>query len=143
MSEALIPLMLALPLAQAKLPPPSPEAQASAAQAKLKAAWSDKVAAYQLCLALGFRGQYAGAADQGALASFTQSYKEQYVEEDQTFYRSGTEGLSEFSDYDFRIASRRSNVGGVANVSYQFTPVQRLSVENFYTHSGRDEAVNF
>ncbi len=35
----------------AKLPPPtsSPEAQAKAAQAKEKAAWSAKVAAYELC----------------------------------------------------------------------------------------------
>jgi len=79
----------------------------------------------------------------GVLASLTQSYREQYTTEDQTFYRVGDAGLSAFSDYDFRIASRRSNVGGVANVSYQFTPVQRLSVENFYTHSGRDEARTF
>lgn len=35
----------------AKLPPLSEEAQAAAAAAKDKAAWSDKVAAYQLCLA--------------------------------------------------------------------------------------------
>ena len=35
----------------AKLPPPSPEAQTAAAAAKDKTAWSDKVAAYQLCLA--------------------------------------------------------------------------------------------
>jgi hypothetical protein len=37
--------------ALAKLPPQSPEAQAAAAAAKDKTAWSDKVAAYQLCLA--------------------------------------------------------------------------------------------
>ncbi|GAB4206204.1 MAG: hypothetical protein Fur0019_09160 [Tibeticola sp.] len=35
----------------AKLPPPSPEAQAKAAEAKAKAAWSSKVAAFQLCKA--------------------------------------------------------------------------------------------
>jgi hypothetical protein len=34
----------------AKLPAQSPEAQAAAAAAKDKTAWSDKVAAYQLCL---------------------------------------------------------------------------------------------
>lgn len=33
----------------AKLPEPSPEAKAKAAEAKEKAAWTDKVAAYQLC----------------------------------------------------------------------------------------------
>ena len=35
----------------AKLPPPSDEAKAKAEEAKAKAAWSDKVAAYQLCKA--------------------------------------------------------------------------------------------
>lgn len=33
----------------AKLPEPSAEAKAKAAEAKAKTAWSDKVAAYQLC----------------------------------------------------------------------------------------------
>jgi len=37
--------------ALAKLPPLSPEAQAKADEAKHKTAWSDKVAAYQLCQA--------------------------------------------------------------------------------------------
>jgi hypothetical protein len=46
-------LLLLLGLAalpgQAKLPPLSPEAQAKADEAKAKTAWTDKVAAYQLC----------------------------------------------------------------------------------------------
>lgn len=37
--------------AHAKLPPPGAEAKAKAEETKAKAAWSDKVAAYQLCLA--------------------------------------------------------------------------------------------
>lgn len=37
--------------ALAKLPPVSEQAQAAAAAAKSKAAWSDKVAAYKLCVA--------------------------------------------------------------------------------------------
>jgi hypothetical protein len=37
--------------AGAKLPPPSPEVQAKAEETKQKTAWSDKVAAYQLCKA--------------------------------------------------------------------------------------------
>lgn len=36
---------------QAKLQSPTPEEQAAAAAAKEKTAWSDKVAAYKLCLA--------------------------------------------------------------------------------------------
>jgi len=45
-------LLLALPAAYAKLPPLSPDAQAKADDAKAKAAWTDKVAAYQLCKAM-------------------------------------------------------------------------------------------
>ncbi|MFZ6772632.1 hypothetical protein ACO0LB_07915 [Undibacterium sp. SXout7W] len=36
---------------QAKLPEPGPEAKAKAEEAKAKTAWSDKVAAFQLCKA--------------------------------------------------------------------------------------------
>lgn len=45
---ALIGLMVT-GMAGAKLPPPTEEANAKAAEAKDKAAWTDKVAAYQLC----------------------------------------------------------------------------------------------
>ena len=48
-ASLLLPLSLAAPPAQAKLPPLSPEAQAKADEAKAKTAWSDKVSAYQLC----------------------------------------------------------------------------------------------
>ncbi|MEN9544485.1 MAG: hypothetical protein RLZZ598_1318 [Pseudomonadota bacterium] len=40
--------LLATP-AWSKLPPPTPQAQLKADEAKTRAAWSDKVAAYQLC----------------------------------------------------------------------------------------------
>ena len=55
MKKLLIPGMLAglllstSTMALAKLPPPSDEARAKAAEAAAKAAWSGKVAAYQLC----------------------------------------------------------------------------------------------
>jgi hypothetical protein len=42
-------LLMAAPMALAKLPAPTPEAVAKADEAKAKAAWSDKVGAYQLC----------------------------------------------------------------------------------------------
>lgn len=47
----LIAATLVTATASAKLPPPSEEAKAAAAAAKDKAAWSDKVAAYKLCMA--------------------------------------------------------------------------------------------
>jgi len=46
---ALLVLLVASTYALAKLPPPSDEAKAKAAEAAAKAAWTDKVAAYQLC----------------------------------------------------------------------------------------------
>lgn len=42
-------LCIAAPLAFAKLPPLTADQQIKADEAKAKAAWSDKVAAYQLC----------------------------------------------------------------------------------------------
>ena len=76
----------------------------------------------------------------GVMASIAQSYKEQFQEEQQTYYRVGGSGLSSFSDYDFNVSTQRANTGVVGNVAYQFTPNNRLSLENFYTHSGRGES---
>ena len=47
--------------------------------------------------------------------------------------------LENTSDYHIQTGSQRAQLGIVGNLSYQFTPTQRLSFENFYTHSGRDE----
>lgn len=49
LAPSLLLLGLAAFAAQAKLPPLSPEAQAKADEAKAKTAWTEKVAAYQLC----------------------------------------------------------------------------------------------
>ena len=38
-----------------------------------------------------------------------------------------------------QTGTQKAQLGIVGNLSYQFTPSQRLSFENFYTHSGRDE----
>lgn len=50
----------------AKLPPPTPEAAAAAAAAKDKTAWSDKVAAYKLCLAQDRVAKHYLQAKEGA-----------------------------------------------------------------------------
>jgi hypothetical protein len=50
LSIALAALMMT-GLAVAKLPPPDEAAKAKAAETKNKTAWSDKLAAYKLCLA--------------------------------------------------------------------------------------------
>jgi TonB-dependent receptor len=76
----------------------------------------------------------------GVVASVSHSYKEQFLEEDRGFYRiSGAGTLENTSPYHILTGSQRAQLGIVGNVSYQFSPNQRLNFENFYTHSGRDE----
>jgi hypothetical protein len=80
----------------------------------------------------------------GIVASMTHAYKEQYVEEDRRFFRIAETGvLEETNDYRMRTGTQRAQLGIVGNLSYQFTPSQRITVENFYTHSGRDEGRTF
>jgi hypothetical protein len=79
----------------------------------------------------------------GVLASYSQSYKEQYAEEEQNYFRTSEAGLTPFSEYEFQTATSRATTGAVGNVAYQFTPNNRLSFANFYTHSGKDEARTF
>jgi hypothetical protein len=76
----------------------------------------------------------------GVVGSITHSYREQFVDEQRRFFRIADEGeLEAISDYQLETGTQRAQVGGVANLSYQFTTNHRLSFENFYTHSGRDE----
>jgi hypothetical protein len=81
----------------------------------------------------------------GVIASLTQSYKEQYVEEERRFFRVGdsAEDLESVSDYHMQFGTQKAQIGIVGNVAYQFTPSHRIAVENFYTHSGRDEGRTF
>jgi len=79
----------------------------------------------------------------GVIVSYTQSYDERAQSEVQNYYRAEAGGLTPFSQYDYDVASRRANVGAVGNLAYQFTPTQRISFENFYTHTGTDEARTF
>ncbi|NOT45119.1 MAG: TonB-dependent receptor, partial [Acidobacteria bacterium] len=80
----------------------------------------------------------------GVVASVNHSYKEQYVEEDRRFFRisEGTD-LEAVSDYRMQSGTQRAQIGAVANLAYEVTTNHRLSFENFYTHSGRDEGRYF
>jgi hypothetical protein len=80
----------------------------------------------------------------GVVASVTHSYRETFIAEDRRFYRIGGVGeLEAASDYSMQTGTQRAQLGIVGNLSYEFTPSQRLSIENFYTHSGRDEGRYF
>jgi hypothetical protein len=85
-----------------------------------------------------FGNRYAGRL--GLVGSVTHSYKEQFVDEQRRFFRiAGAGELEANTDYRIQTGTQKAQLGVVANVSYQFRPSQRLTVENFYTHSGRDE----
>ena len=79
----------------------------------------------------------------GVVASVSQSYKEQYVEEQRAFYRIGDNELEAVSNYDMQYGTQRAQLGAVANIAYQFNSNNRISLENFYSHSGRDEGRYF
>jgi hypothetical protein len=76
----------------------------------------------------------------GLVGSVTHSYKEQFLEEDRRFFHVAEEGeLEALSDYHMQTGSQKAQLGIVANLAYEFMPSQRMTFENFYTHSGRDE----
>ena len=80
----------------------------------------------------------------GVVASVSQSYKETYVEEQRRFFRIGDgEELEAVSDYAMQTAVQKAQLGGVLSLAYQFSPNNRISLENFYTHTGRDEGRMF
>jgi TonB-dependent receptor len=80
----------------------------------------------------------------GIVASARHSYKEQFVDERRAFLRTAEEGtLEPVSDYRIQTGTQRAQLGIVGNVAYQFTPSHRLTFDNFYTHSGRDEGRYF
>ena len=76
----------------------------------------------------------------GVVASVTHQYKEQFIGETRRFFRisEGTD-LEATSDYAIQTGTQKAQLGIVANIAYQFAPSHRLSLENFYSHSGRDE----
>jgi len=76
----------------------------------------------------------------GIVASLSHSYKEQFVQEDRAFYRVDEgDQLEAVSDYRIQYGTQRAQLGLVANLSYQLSTNHRISSENFYTHSGKDE----
>ena len=84
----------------------------------------------------------------GIVASVTQSYKETAISERRRFYRvSGGSGsnvqLEPTTDYAMEYGSQKAQVGVVGNIAYQASSNHRLVLENFYTHSGKDEGRTF
>ena len=81
----------------------------------------------------------------GVVASVTHSYKEQYVEEQRAFYprRATGDELEAVSDYACRPARRRPSSASSATWRTSSRRTIASRVENFYSHSGRDEGRYF
>ena len=81
----------------------------------------------------------------GIVATFRHAQSSKYTEEERTFYKVGGGGAIEpfNGPYDFETTEQSGTVGGVGNIAYQFTPNQRLSFDNFYTHVGTNETRRF
>lgn len=84
----------------------------------------------------------------GIVASVSQSYKESAVNEQRRFYSvaegsGSTSTLQTLSDYAMQYGSQRAQLGVVGNVAYQVSGAHRIAVDNFYTHSGKDEGRTF
>jgi hypothetical protein len=75
----------------------------------------------------------------GVVLSASHSYKEQFIDEERNFSAIGSTGLEPVNEYELQSGTQRAQLGIVGNLAYQFTPNHRLSFENFYSHSGRDE----
>ena len=81
----------------------------------------------------------------GVVASLSYSYKNNIRSEQQQFYAIGEDnvGLRQTNDYDFLYSTAQATTGVVANVAYKLSSNHRVAVENFVTHSGKDEARTF
>jgi outer membrane receptor protein involved in Fe transport len=80
----------------------------------------------------------------GLLASLNQSYRHNYQEEDQTYYRvEESAGLTTFSDYDYRSATNTGALAAVVGASMQVSPQHRLGGQYFTTNRGERETRTF
>lgn len=93
----------------------------------------------------GFSAAYASRfGNLGVLASLSQSYRNEFQAEAQTYYRTDEAGgLTPFSEYDYDVSSSEGMLAGVLNLSYQFTPNNRMSLLGFSTDKGTRETRTF
>lgn len=93
----------------------------------------------------GFSAAYANRfGNLGLLASVSQSYRNEFQQEVQNYFRTDEAGaLTPFSEYDYAVSSNQGMLAGVANLSYQFTPNNRISLQGFSTDKGKRETRTF
>ena len=76
----------------------------------------------------------------GAIVSVTWSENHQNQREDRTFHAVSGGDLEVQNDYDFDITTSKTSTGVVGNLAYKFSGNHRVALENFYTHSSKNEA---
>ncbi len=79
----------------------------------------------------------------GAIFSATWSRGHQSTDEEQTYYSVSGGNLDVQNDYDFRITESRASTGFIGNLAWKFSGGHRMSLENFYTHSSKNETRTF
>ena len=93
----------------------------------------------------GFSAAYANRLGNfGILASVSQSYRNEFQSEEQNYFRTDDDGgLTPFSEYAYDSSSNLGMLAGVLNLSYQFTPNNRVSLLGFSTDKGKRETRTF
>ncbi len=76
----------------------------------------------------------------GAIFSATWSQGHQSTDEEQTYYSVSGGELDVQNDYDFQVTESKASTGVIGNLAYKFSGDHRMSLENFYTHSSKNQA---
>jgi TonB-dependent receptor len=80
----------------------------------------------------------------GLSGSVSQSYRQDYQEEDQVYYSTDNAGtLTPFSTYDYRVGAARASLSGLFNGGYEITPSNRLTFQAFSTNKSKRETRTF
>lgn len=80
----------------------------------------------------------------GVLASVSQSYRDEFQDEIQKYYRLDEGGsLSTFSDYAYESHAAKGALAATLNLSYQLTGNHRVSFQGFSTDKGKRETRTF
>lgn len=75
----------------------------------------------------------------GGIVSLSYKNGNQYVEEERNFYKVSNEDIALQNEYDFKISTNKTQLGLVGNLSYHFSPTNRIAWENFYSHNSKNE----
>jgi outer membrane receptor protein involved in Fe transport len=79
----------------------------------------------------------------GVSAGVTQSYDQLTRTEDQIYYRTSDEGLTEFSNYDYETSSATGSLSFLANIGYAPTASHQFDIQIFSTDRGDRETRTF